>query len=153
MYQDSTEEEKKRFEFEAGRIFLQWSIEQAKVHPDLRMVDPDTLPGRILMVNFGAIHTTSFTVTHAIFDIDSSKKEFVDELRCDISDVLFSRGGEWSKAALNQMEKLDSIVRESLRLSMVSIFGVLRLVIGKEGFMTRWCIFPSNAREEHCERC
>lgn len=117
--------------------FLQWSIAQAKTHHDPRMAKPSTLAGRILMVNFGAIHTTSFTITHAIFDIFSSKQEYVDELREEISSVLAEHGGEWNKKGLVQMEKLDSLVRESLRLNMVSTFGVPRLVIGKDGFMTR----------------
>jgi len=117
--------------------FLQWSIAQAKTHHDSRMAKPSTLAGRILMVNFGAIHTTSFTITHAIFDLFSSKQEYVEELREEISSILSEHGGEWNKKALAQMEKLDSIVRESLRLNMVSTFGVPRLVIGKDGFMTR----------------
>jgi cytochrome P450 len=117
--------------------FLQWSIVQAKSHSDPKMARPSTLAGRILMVNFGAIHTTSFTITHAIFDLMSSKQEYVDELRDEISSSLADHGGEWNKKALGQMEKLDSIVRESLRLHMVSTFGVPRLVIGKDGFTTR----------------
>ena len=117
--------------------FLQWSIVQAKAHNDPRMAKPSTLAGRILMVNFGAIHTTSFTVTHAIFDLISSKQEYVDELREEISSVLADHGGEWNKTAMAQMEKLDSLVRESLRLHMVSTFGIPRLVIGKDGFTTR----------------
>ncbi|KAI9745014.1 MAG: hypothetical protein M1818_001292 [Claussenomyces sp. TS43310] len=116
--------------------FLQWSITQAKTHPDPRMAKPSTLAGRILMINFGAIHTTSFTITHAIFDLFSSKQEYVDELREEISTVLAEHGGEWNKKALVQMEKLDSLVRESLRLNMVSTFGVPRLVVGKDGFTT-----------------
>ncbi|KAK9793678.1 putative Cytochrome P450 [Seiridium cardinale] len=125
-------------DFEADHNdFLQWSIAQAKAHHDQRMSEPSTLAGRVLMLNFGAIHTTSFTITHAIFDLMSSKQEHIDELREEISGVLRKHGGDWSKKALVQMEKLDSIVRESLRLNMVSTFGVPRLVIGKNGFTTR----------------
>lgn len=116
--------------------FLQWSIAQAKAHPDPRMAKPATLAGRVLMLNFGAIHTTSFTMTHAIFDLLSSKPEYMDELRDEISSVLAEHGGQWSKKALVQMEKLDSIIRESLRLNMASTFGVPRLVVGKNGFTT-----------------
>ncbi|KAI0132893.1 cytochrome P450 [Xylariales sp. AK1849] len=117
--------------------FLQWSIAQAKTQDDPRMAKPSTLAGRVLMLNFGAIHTTSFTITHAIFDLFSSKQEYVDELREEISSALIEHGGKWTKKALVQMEKLDSIVRESLRLNMVSTFGVPRLVVGRDGFTTR----------------
>lgn len=116
--------------------FLEWSIPQAKSHPDPRMLDPETLACRVLMLNFGAIHTTSFTMTHAIFDLFSSSPEHVEELRTEIASVLTRHGGEWSKKAMQQMEKLDSLVRESLRLNMASTFGVPRLVIGKGGFIT-----------------
>lgn len=121
----------------ARNDFLGWSIPQAKAHHDPRMAEPATLAGRVLMLNFGAIHTTSFTITHAIFDLFSSTQETVDELRKEISDVLAGHGGDWNKKAMQQMEKLDSLVRESLRLNMASTFGVPRLVIGEDGFVTR----------------
>jgi cytochrome P450 len=116
--------------------FLQWCIAQGKAHRHPEMAKPSTLAGQILMVNFGAIHTTSFTVTHAIFDLISSEQGYVDELREEISSALAEHGG-WNKKALAEMEKLDSCVRESLRLNMVSTFGVPRLVVGKDGFTTR----------------
>ena len=117
--------------------FLQWSIPQAKAHRDPRMAEPSTLAGRVLMLNFGAIHTTSFTITHAVFDLFSSSQETVDELRDEIARVLAQNEGQWNKKALLQMEKLDSLVRETLRLNMASTFGVPRLVIGEDGFTTR----------------
>ncbi|KAK3315822.1 cytochrome P450 [Apodospora peruviana] len=136
---DTTKEEQKN-------DFLQWSIDQAKSPQyvsDKRMAAPSTLAGRILMVNFGAIHTTSFTVTHAIFDLFSSDQSNVDELREEISTALSSHGGgdpngsdRWTKKALTQMPKLDSLIRESLRLNLVSTFGVPRLVVAKTGFTT-----------------
>lgn len=117
--------------------FLAWSIPQAKAHRDPRMANPDTLAGRVLMLNFGAIHTTSFTLTHAVFDLFSSTQANVDELRSEISTALDQHGGQWSKKALQQMDRLDSLVREALRLNMASTFGVPRLVVGRDGFVTR----------------
>ena len=78
------------------------------------------------MINFGAIHPTSFTMTHNIFDLFSSKKEYVVE----------HGGGRWNKKATASMEKHNSVLCESLRLNMVSTFGVSRLMIGKEGLTT-----------------
>lgn len=117
--------------------YLEWAIPQAKAHPNPKNAEPETIAGRVLMLNFGAIHTTSFTITHAIFDLFSSSQDTVDELRREISDVLAANGGEWNKTSLQRMEKLDSLVREALRLNMASTFGVPRLVIGKEGLVTR----------------
>lgn len=117
--------------------FLQWSIEQALNHPNPRHATPEVLAGRILMLNFGSIHTTSFTATHAIFDLFSSKQEYVEEIRDEVSAVLARNAGGWTKAALSQMVKLDSVIRESLRLNMASTFGVPRLVVGNHGFVTK----------------
>lgn len=117
--------------------YLEWAIPQALAHPNPKNAEPETIAGRVLMLNFGAIHTTSFTITHAIFDLFSSGQDTVDELRQEISDVLADNGGEWNKKSLQQMEKLDSLVREALRLNMASTFGVPRLVIGTDGLVTR----------------
>ncbi|KAG9258510.1 cytochrome P450 [Emericellopsis atlantica] len=117
--------------------FLEWSIPQAKAHPNPAMAEPATLAGRVLMLNFGAIHTTSFTLTHALFDLFSSSQDHVDALRKEILSVLSEHGGEWCRKSLARMEKLDSVVRESLRLNMASTFGVPRLVVGKDGFATQ----------------
>ena len=117
--------------------YLEWAIPQAKVHVNPKNAEPETIAGRVLMLNFGAIHTTSFTITHAIFDLFSSSQETVNELRREVSSVLAQHGGEWNKRSLQDMHKLDSLVREALRLNMSSTFGVPRLVIGREGFVTR----------------
>ncbi|KAL9109057.1 MAG: hypothetical protein Q9227_006297 [Pyrenula ochraceoflavens] len=116
--------------------FLQWSIQQAKAAGDPYMWRSKTLADRILMVNFAAIHTTSFTSTEALLDLVSSKAEYMDEIRHEITSVLAAHGGHWNKRALSQMEKLDSAIRESARYSSIISIGLGRTVVAKDGLTT-----------------
>ncbi|KAH6989850.1 putative cytochrome P450 [Ilyonectria destructans] len=121
--------------------FLQWSINQAKESGDPYMYHPKTLSGRVLLLNFAAIHTSSFSITHAILDLVSSKQEYIAELRAQISSVLAEHGGQWNKRALAKMHKLDSVLRESARLNSFVTIGLRRLVVAEEGMTT-----PSGVR-------
>ncbi|KAK0609580.1 cytochrome P450 [Bombardia bombarda] len=116
--------------------FLQWTIKQAKTSGDSYMWKPSTLSGRILLLNFAAIHTSSFSITNAILDLVASKQEYVDELRAEIESVLAEFGGEWNKRALAKMHKLDSVFRESARLNSFVTVGLGRAVVAKEGITT-----------------
>ncbi|KAL2142991.1 hypothetical protein VTI28DRAFT_450 [Corynascus sepedonium] len=121
--------------------FLQWSIKQAKDSGDPFLWKPTTLAGRILLLNFAAIHTSSFTITSAILELAASKQEYIDELRAEIEGVLAEHGGEWNKRALAKMQKLDSVMRESARLNSFVTIGLSRAVIPKDGIVT-----PSGVR-------
>ncbi|KAH6985457.1 cytochrome P450 [Ilyonectria destructans] len=116
--------------------FLQWSIKQAKESGNPSLWDPKTLAGRVLLLNFASIHTSSFAITGAILDLVSSKKEYIDELREEISSVLAEHGGQWNKRALAKMEKLDSAMRESQRVNSFVTVGLGRLVVAEKGLTT-----------------
>lgn len=116
--------------------FLQWSIQQAKSQDDPYMWRNETLADRILMVNFAAIHTTSFISTHVLFDLVSCNPSCINELRSEIIAVLAAHNGFWSKQALAQLEKLDSAIRESGRFSSIISVGLGRAVVAPEGLTT-----------------
>lgn len=116
--------------------FLQWSIQQAKETGDPYMWQPATLAGRILLLNFAAIHTSSFAITSALFELAYTDKANVDSLRKEIADVLAEQGGEWNKRALAQMTQLDSWMREAMRLNSFVVVALMRSVIPKEGITT-----------------
>lgn len=124
--------------------FLQWSIHQAKASGDPYMWKATTLAGRILLLNFAAIHTSSFSITNAILDLAASKQEYIDELRAEIEGVLTEHGGEWNKRALAKMQKLDSVMRESARLNSFVSVGLNRFVLAKDGIVT-----PSGVKIPH----
>ena len=91
------------------------------------------LVARVLTMNFVSVHTSSMVsfvcvvndvqaymplfafkaITHALFDLASSP-EYLHPLREEAEEVIEREG--WTKAALDQMPKLDSFIKESLRL-------------------------------------
>ncbi|KAI7778586.1 cytochrome p450 protein [Diaporthe eres] len=128
---------------EPNNDFLQWCIHQAKTeysgNPYLGQID--TLAGRILILNLASIHTSSFAMTHALLDLAFAGSEgqgFISELRSEIEDVLARHGGNWSKHALADMPKVDSVLRESQRLNSFVTIGVGRSVVAKGGVTTPW---------------
>lgn len=121
--------------------FLQWLVRQAEETGDPYHWKPATLAGRLLLLNFAAIHTSSFSITSAILDLAASKQEYIDELRDEIERVLADHGGQWNKRALAQMEKLDSVMRESARLNSFITVGMNRAVVAEGGVVT-----PSGVR-------
>jgi cytochrome P450 len=116
--------------------FLQWCLNQAKDSADPYMWHPKTLAGRVLLLNFASIHTSSFAITNAILDLVSSKKEYIDELRREITSVLAEQDNQWNKSALAKMEKLDSAMRESQRINSFVTAGLNRLVVAEKGLTT-----------------
>ncbi|KAI0011208.1 cytochrome P450 [Xylariaceae sp. FL0662B] len=116
--------------------FLQWLINQADTLGDPYFSKPDTIAGRILLLNFASIHTSSFAITHVILDLASSKQEYMDELRAEITSVLAEHGGEWNKRAVAAMTKLDSVMRESQRLNSFVTVATSRTVVNPKGVTT-----------------
>jgi len=77
----------------------------------------------ILFINFAAIHTTTIAVTHSLYNL-ATCPEYVHPLREEIEAVIEEQG--WSKASIANMTKLDSFVKESMRLAPVSAFTLTR---------------------------
>ncbi|KAL1839097.1 hypothetical protein VTJ49DRAFT_1865 [Mycothermus thermophilus] len=124
--------------------FLQWSIKHAKDVGDPYQWKIEALADRILLLNFAAIHTSSFALTNAILELAASKQEYIDELRAEIEGILAEHGGQWNKRALARMQKLDSVMREASRLNSFVTIGVMRAVTAKDGVVT-----PSGVKIPH----
>ncbi|KAI0130467.1 cytochrome P450 [Xylariales sp. AK1849] len=116
--------------------FLQWSIHQAKASGDSYLSKPDTLAGRVMLLNFASIHTSSFAITHVLLDLASSEQEYIDELRAEITEVITAHGGQWNKRMLAAMPKLDSTMRESQRLNSFVTLATSRSVVAPKGIKT-----------------
>lgn len=116
--------------------FLQWSIAQAKTFEDPYFSSPKTLSERILILNFAAIHTSTFNITHTLIDLVSSRPEYIAELRAEIESCLAEQGGQWNKFALARMVKIDSTFRESGRKNSFTSMGIARIVVSKDGVVT-----------------
>ncbi len=104
-----------------------------------------------LGVIFASVHTTSESMTHmhvhpcplpvrsasrltelpSMYDL-AVRSEYMSPLREEIRGVLAARGGEMSAHALQQMLKLDSFMKESLRLSP-PLTTTFHRVVGRRG--------------------
>jgi len=102
--------------------FLSWVID-ASTGKDR---DDKILTARILNLNFAAIHTSSLAVTHALLDL-ASHPEFLKPLREEVEEVTRREG--WTKAALEQMIKVDSFMKESQRVSPVGVLLMNRYAV------------------------
>lgn len=115
--------------------FLQWQIDRGAASGLPIESDPKTIASRLLATNFAAIHTSTFSITHSIFDLVSSSPENVDSLREESAAALAATGNEWSKTTLQHLVKHDSTLRESTRLGSVFSVGMVRRVNLPEGLI------------------
>ncbi|KAJ7140569.1 cytochrome P450 [Mycena crocata] len=86
---------------------------------------------RMLVVLMAAIHTSSFTFTEALLDL-ATYPEYIPPLRDEAQTVVKRKG--WKKAALGDMHKIDSFLRESQRKTNISCLSLFRKVVHPDGF-------------------
>ncbi|KAI0741267.1 cytochrome P450 [Daedaleopsis nitida] len=78
---------------------------------------------RILLINFAAIHTSSTTITHVIFDL-AARPEYAQPLRDEVEQIIAVDG--WTKVAMAKMWKLDSFLKECIRFNNISLTSLTR---------------------------
>lgn len=130
---DSTEEKSPHNDF------ITWIIQDAKKHGDEEGLDPGVISFRIIDVNFAAIHTSSFTSTNALLDIasfpaDNDGTTLFDSLREEVMRVFHEENGQWTKAGLERLVRVDSSIRESMRHTGIFFKGVMRKVVDPNGY-------------------
>ncbi|KAG5653878.1 hypothetical protein H0H81_009700 [Sphagnurus paluster] len=75
---------------------------------------PRDVAVRLLHINFASIHTTSMSFTEALFNL-AAYPSHVAELREEVESVIKEEG--MTKTALQKMHKVDSFIKETLRLA------------------------------------
>jgi hypothetical protein len=105
---------------------LQWVIEECYKTDNPAHLKPAQVGHRLLCLNFVSMHSTSFTVANVIQDLFSSSQAmaYVESLRDECTRVLAEADGAWTKEAVSRLHRVDSAIRESMRMSN---FGVLAL--------------------------
>ncbi|KAF8330118.1 cytochrome P450, partial [Amanita rubescens] len=78
---------------------------------------------RVLLINLAAIHTSSMAFTQVLYDL-ATHPEYVKCMRKEVEAVIQKEG--WSKASFSKLRKLDSFIKESLRLSPHDTVVMLR---------------------------
>jgi aspirochlorine biosynthesis cytochrome P450 monooxygenase len=96
---------------------IQWNL-------DLPLASPkEGLPlrhaHRILHLSFAATGTVAILITHMIYNV-LIYPEYLEPLREEISACTAAHGG-WTEKAMNEMWKLDSFIRETLRVQPPSV--------------------------------
>ncbi|OBZ79757.1 Ent-kaurene oxidase [Grifola frondosa] len=87
----------------------------------------DSVVKRILLLNFASVHTSSTSITHALYHLAASP-EYIQPIREEVEAVL-KEEGDWTKAAMGKMYKLDSFMRESQRLNGIHCISVVRKAV------------------------
>ncbi|KAJ7593785.1 cytochrome P450 [Mycena floridula] len=81
------------------------------------------LSHHILTINLASIHTTTMTLVFTLQHL-AAHPELILPLREEIVNIVTQHG--WSKSAMGKMYKLDSLFRESLRMSVLNAIGMNR---------------------------
>lgn len=97
---------------------IQWHIDYTSAFGPEEDLTADLITKRLLMLCIGAMVTPAMALTHLMFNLFSAETtDLIPELRDEVLSSLEHHHGEWSIGALNRMSKLDSAIKESLRIS------------------------------------
>ncbi|OKL60382.1 hypothetical protein UA08_04238 [Talaromyces atroroseus] len=122
-------------------LFTSWLVSNSVQYPRSSPErTPDFLSRRIMALNFAAIHTSTLTACNLLLDIFSHPPT-VSLLR-DESLASSARWGKtWKRARFNQMSRLDSALRESLRL-----WGLVPKAMSRKVMQPDGAILPDGQR-------
>ncbi|KEY72037.1 hypothetical protein S7711_00055 [Stachybotrys chartarum IBT 7711] len=108
---------------------VQWMIERCSKF-DAGEMEPTRIAQRLLILNLVSIFTTAYAFANCVLDLYGSehRDDFVAGLRAEYYSVVQNHGAPTTKAAVDRLYRLDSTVRESLRLSAFGIITLQRIV-------------------------
>lgn len=92
-----------------------------------------TLARGALMVNAAAFHATGLTLGNLLLDVFSSPQDIIEGLREECVRIRAEHGFD-SKSGLSKMIRVDSAIRESMRIHVLGIKAMHRYVKPKEGY-------------------
>ncbi|TQN64190.1 Cytochrome P450 monooxygenase ATR2, partial [Colletotrichum shisoi] len=115
----------KRDDYREPDDMLQWILNAQTKFGQLSNHD---LASAQMGISFAAIHTTTMTATNALYWL-AAKPELIPMLRDDVQQALLESGGEFTSGALQNMKKLDSFLKEVMRLSPLSAGSFTRKVL------------------------
>ncbi|CBF83094.1 hypothetical protein AN3253.2 [Aspergillus nidulans FGSC A4] len=101
---------------------LCWLVEAAKG----RDRNAETLAHIEVLLALAAVHTILLRLVNVLYDLVAHPALF-EELKEEIQDIGFNE--DWNFGSYNKLRKLDSVLRESQRLSPPTILGLKRLFL------------------------
>ncbi|KIL60300.1 hypothetical protein M378DRAFT_168328 [Amanita muscaria Koide BX008] len=121
LIKERVEQEKRRGKDSPERPndLVSWFFDVTKDRPRSVL----SLVKAMLVTNFAAIHTTTMSVTYVMYEL-ATRPEYVQPLREEIEAVISEEG--WSKESVRKLRKLDSFIKESLRLTDFTVITMWR---------------------------
>ncbi|KAI0395382.1 cytochrome P450 [Xylariaceae sp. FL0594] len=101
---------------------IQWMTEAAQGGDR----DVDVLVKKLLFLTLAAVHTSTMSATHALFDL-CAMPEYIEPLREEAQRVIGERG--WTLAGINELKLLDSFMKESQRINHPGLLSFNRRVM------------------------
>ncbi|KAH7145688.1 cytochrome P450 [Dactylonectria estremocensis] len=111
--------------FEKPDDMLQWLLDTQSKFPDKNSRNMAKVQ---MGLGFAAIHTTTLTTTNAFYDL-AALPELAAELREEAQTALAENNGVFTSNALQSMKKMDSFLKEVLRLHPASMASFQRKVL------------------------
>ena len=105
-----------------GFNVMAWMVEAAKGQDR----NGDTLAHAEVLLALASVHTILVRIVNVLYDL-IAHPEYIDELRDEIRSVEKEIGWDDPAAAYNKLHKMDSVLRESQRLSPPTTLGLKRL--------------------------
>ncbi|KAI0018214.1 cytochrome P450 [Xylariomycetidae sp. FL0641] len=118
----------------APNDYITWALTHALAKPTVNPTElsPPLLAARFAVLCFAAIQSSVITLTNVLFDIAASPTSA--SLQAALRDeVLVAATPDWGKAALARLARVDSALRESLRLHGFVERGVVKMVVAPGG--------------------
>ncbi|KAI9685807.1 MAG: hypothetical protein M1820_010730 [Bogoriella megaspora] len=100
---------------------LDWLVESAKG----RDRTPEAIAHVTVLLALAAVHTTLLRMVNVLYDL-TAQPGLISELRAEIEMQVDSKDG-WNQSSYDQLLKMDSVLRESQRMSPPTILGMKRL--------------------------
>ncbi|KAF8202595.1 cytochrome P450 [Mycena galopus ATCC 62051] len=136
------------YAWEEPNDFITWMVRESFKRNTEDETSVYALAYRVVLLNFAAITTTTIMSTNALLDIWSApdSEEIIAALREEAERVFHEHNGEWTKAAVTKLHRLDSAIRESARLSGVGGTAMARRVRTDDGItLPNGLVVPKNA--------
>ncbi|KAK6716762.1 hypothetical protein SNK04_007713 [Fusarium graminearum] len=111
--------------YEKPDDFLQWLIDGKDKFPDK---NSQNLAKVQLGLTFAAVHTTTLTATNAFYDL-AAMPDLQVELRDEVREALLQSEGVFTSNALQGMKKMDSFLKETLRVHPATMASFQRKVL------------------------
>lgn len=107
---------------------IQWLLDAAG--PGLSI---EILADTVIRIMMAAVHTTAHTSTVALIDL-LTHKEYIPELRQEIIEHSYIKHGEYVQIAHENLRKMESFVKESMRFTPLSLANTGRKAQKSFGF-------------------